>query len=369
MRPSHFVTVMIQQHASLVTRTTATDPQDAQAVPVRTYYSYDAHGNVKALLQQLPGMSAKRTDYVYDLVSGNVNMVIYQYGASDQFMQKYSYDADNRLKEVKTSTDGYVWNQEAMYKYYAHGPLSRIELGKHRVQGLDYYYTLQGWLKGVNGSTEGNDPGHDGMGISRVSKDAFAFALGYFDGDYQGIAATPTTNQLWTRLNEQQTNYQGLYNGNIAWMQTDLPGLQDKPEQAMLHRYDQLNRLVLARGLNQYDAASGFAARSGSTGPYDASYTYDPNGNLLTLDRHKQDGSLLDQFAYSYTANTNRLASLTDAAVEMITYDEKIYDNGAIRHDGKVYRSIIVKDNASTNINHSGKNYHLLHKANDVRNR
>ncbi len=323
------------------------DPQDVQAVPVRTYYSYDAHGNVKALLQQLPGMSAKRTDYVYDLVSGNVNMVIYQYGASDQLMQKYRYDADNRLQQVHTSTDGYVWNQEAMYKYYAHGPLARIELGKHRVQGLDYYYTLQGWLKGVNGTNDANDPGQDGMGISRVGKDAFAFALGYFEGDYQGIGATPTTNQLWTRLDDQQADYKGLYNGNIAWMQTDLPGLQDKPEQAMLYRYDQLNRLVLAQGLNQFDAATGFAARSGSTGPYDAAYSYDPNGNLLSLDRHKQDGSLLDEFDYSYTPNTNRLASVEDASVETITYDEKVYSSGAIRHDGKVYRSITVKDNAT----------------------
>ena len=117
-------------------------------ITLTTHYAYDAHGNVKSLLQQVPGMTGKRTDYVYDLVSGNVRFVLYQADSTDELVQEYRYDADNRLTEVFTSTDRVVWHQEARYHYYPHGPLSRIELGEYRVQGLDYYYTLQGWLKG-----------------------------------------------------------------------------------------------------------------------------------------------------------------------------------------------------------------------------
>jgi hypothetical protein len=40
--------------------------------------------------------------------------------------------------------------KDASYQYYLHGPLSRTELGGN-LQGLDYSYTLQGWLKSLNG--------------------------------------------------------------------------------------------------------------------------------------------------------------------------------------------------------------------------
>ncbi len=230
--------------------------------------------------------------------------------------------------------------------------MARIELGEYRVQGLDYYYTLQGWLKGVNmpGSQDADDdPGNDGIGSSKVPRDAMAFSLGYYEGDYQpigNVSLSQDRNQLWTRLDEQYS-YRGLYNGNIAYMETDLPTLETNPMQAMLYRYDQLNRLVLARGLNQYDITNGFAARTGDTGPYDASYTYDPNGNLLTLNRLKQDGSSLDELVYAYTENTNRLYNVTDAHVDPIVYDEKVYNSGPIQHDGHVYRSIIAQGNAT----------------------
>ena len=191
-------------------RVSWTAVEDQQQDLLTTHYSYDAHGNVKSLLQYIPDLGYKRTDYVYDLVSGNVRFVLYEFDSADQFVQEYRYDADNRLTEVLTSSDRFTWHREARYYYYPHGPLARIELGQHRVQGLDYYYTLQGWLKGVNGTNSSNDPGGDGLGASLVGKDAFAFALGYHEGDYQGIGATLTTNQLWDRLQEQQ-GYRGLY--------------------------------------------------------------------------------------------------------------------------------------------------------------
>ena len=270
---------------------------------------------MKSLLQQVPGMTGKRTDYVYDLVSGNVRFVLYQADSVDELVQEYRYDADNRLTQVYTSTDRVVWHQEAVYHYYPHGPLARVVLGEHSVQGLDYYYTLQGWLKGVNGTNDSNDPGQDGIGTSRVGKDAFAFALGYHEDDYQGIGSTPTSNLLWDRLDEQH-GYRGLYNGNIAWMQTNLPGLKQQgidPQQAMLYEYDQLNRLVQAQSLRNFSEAGGFAARTASPEAFDANYAYDANGNLLTLQRRNVQAALQDDFTYQYAAGKNRLTSVSDA--------------------------------------------------------
>ncbi len=325
---------------------------------VSTHYSYDIHGNVQSLWQQVPGLGQKRTDYVYDLVSGNVHYVFYQRDSADQFLQQYSYDADNRLTEVYTSSDGYLWNQEAQYLYYPHGPLARVELGERSVQGLDYYYTLQGWLKGVNGTKGNNDPAQDGI-TNRTAKDAFAFQLGYYEGDYQGIGVNPSNNQLWNRLNEQypgtgpgQAAYKGLHNGNIAWMQTDLPGLKAQgitAQQAMLYQYDQLNRLVQAQSLRNFSETTGFAARSSSPEAFDTKYAYDPNGNLLTLQRNNEQGNLMDDFSYTYTAGTNRLANLNEALPADTTFfDTKIYNSGVLKPDGKVYREIIVENNVTS---------------------
>jgi hypothetical protein len=98
----------------------------------------------------------KKIAYNYDLISGKVNSVAYQPGQVDPFYHEYNYDADNRLTEVSTSNDSIYWEQDAAYDYYRHGPLARLLLGQNQVQGIDYAYTLQGWLKGVN-STSVND--------------------------------------------------------------------------------------------------------------------------------------------------------------------------------------------------------------------
>jgi hypothetical protein len=40
-----------------------------------------------------------------------------------------------------------VGDPGAGYQYYLHGPLKRAEIGQDKIQGLDYAYTLQGWLR------------------------------------------------------------------------------------------------------------------------------------------------------------------------------------------------------------------------------
>jgi len=316
-----------------------------------TYYSYDIHGNVRSLLQSVPGLSRKRTDYRYDLVSGKVNYVFYQYGKPDELTHRYQYDADNRLTGVYTSTDGFLWNKEARYQYYLHGPLARVELGEYRVQALDYFYTLQGWIKGVNMPFAG-DPGRDGMNGSKVGKDAFAYMLGYYQGDYQPINASLSASlpdnrdQLWNRL-QSTLGYGGLYNGNIAWMVTDLPKLgqvandRRKGMQGMLYGYDQLNHIVQSRSLTNYNANTGFAARAGvSSLAYDEDYRYDGNGNLLSLQRRDEAGALQDDFQYGYHVGTNRLRE-----VKPVVRDKTI-SSGPVTQDPLFYRNVTLQGSA-----------------------
>jgi hypothetical protein len=72
-----------------------------------------------------------------------------------------------------------------------------VELGEHLVQGTDYAYTLQGWLKGINSDRlkPENDMGLDGWNDPsnpnlQVGRDAFGFSLNYHgDADYTAIDA------------------------------------------------------------------------------------------------------------------------------------------------------------------------------------
>ena len=298
-----------------------------------TYYSYDAHGNVEWLCQEQPGLGRKYVRYEYDLISNKVLRVLYQEGqAADQFYHRYAYDGDNRLTTVQTSADNVIWDQDAQYEYYAHGPLKRVLLGEDQVQGLDYTYTLQGWLKGVNHPSA--DPGNDGTATTNAAtaSDAFGMVLGYFPGDYK------SNNPAWTNaaasVREPQAGgaggaSAGLYNGNIAtWTsrtRTDVSGLPTppaaEPVMAEQYRYDQLNRLVRSHAYAYDPAQGGFA----STPNYHTGYRYDANGNLLTLGRNgyspagvdpATDPQLaMDALRYTYQPGTNQLQRVDDDVV------------------------------------------------------
>ncbi len=275
-----------------------------------TYYSYDAHGNVKWLANSLPGLGLRYTAYQYDLISGNVLGVDYNKGEVDQFFHRYSYDEDNRLLEVKTSRDGRLWDTDATYAYYDHGPLARVELGEDKVQGMDYTYTIHGWLKAVNHPNLESiyDPGRDGMGSSTVGKDAFGMALGYYEGDFasSGVAFNQNDPSKLTGLD--------LYNGNISsWTSGVTPlgqGNQYEGLTGHIYQYDGLNRIKTADF--QY-----FDQNWQDTEDFDATYAYDPNGNISSLTRYAYDkgnGNTMDGLTYFYQDGNNRLDFVDDQA-------------------------------------------------------
>jgi YD repeat-containing protein len=154
--------------------------------------------------------------YDYDLVSGKVNQVSYQPGKADGFYHQYTYDPENRLTGVRTSPDSILWQNDATYTYYRHGPLARAALSDLQVQGLDYAYTVQGWLKAINSSWTDGGSGdrYDGDGnttIAAFERDAFKLNLNYFDDgtylDYQ--AAAPPTGFMQNNdlPSAQRTNF------------------------------------------------------------------------------------------------------------------------------------------------------------------
>lgn len=299
-----------------------------------THYSYDIHGNVNTLVQDLPHLEThsgdvdhryKQLDYQYELLSGNVLSVSYQDGQIDQYHHKYAYDADNRISSVHTSRDGVVWEEDATYFYYAHGPLARVEIGEQKVQGIDYAYTLQGWLKGINSNllTADNDMGQDGLDVpnnpnSLIARDVYGMSLTYFNNDYEAI-----DGNRWGTVSEQAfatiggdltTEYRELFNGNISHMVSTLPQIDMSPNSynpgalGTVYQYDQLNRI---KGMWASDGLLTDNTWENGTNVqdkfYHSNYAYDAMGNLLSLQRHDADTDLFDDLEYHYEldANTN----------------------------------------------------------------
>lgn len=336
-----------------------------------THYDYDIHGNVKTLLQDnrklslldasLAAQRYKRLDYVYDLVSGNVHRVSYESGKADQWHHAYTYDADNRLADVRTTTTTPLvaqaygiavmrnetmtpyWEKEASYKYYDHGPLARTELGQEKAQGIDYLYTLQGWLKGVNSSTlaSGTDPGQDGLSAAKAAADAFSFGLHYFAGDYKAINTDKNTTlvhpfALQTGTDDLRTNSSDLYNGNIARMVTTLTNPTTREVLALgnAYRYDQLHRIKESRSFSSLDLTTNSWKTAGSyKGTYYNAFSYDQNGNITSQHRRDEQGKVVDHLTYRYLTNAggkklqNRLYLVNDT-VRRQAFPDDINDMG-----------------------------------------
>ena len=305
-----------------------------------TYYSYDPHGNVEWLVQKDSELGENYIAYDYDLISGKVLKVRYNEQRSDRFYHRYSYDAENRLTGVETSIDGELWDNDATYKYYQHGPLMRTEIGEDKVQGIDYTYTIQGWLKAINTPSLArgiNTPGYDGNNVSinwntsNVAKDAFGMVLGYFNEDYKNTSRNYLSNDnLYV-----SSNAKDLYNGNIShWINSRLKqvGVNAIEESnyinATVYRYDILNRIKSSRNYEQVASnnltnfTEGYTNNLGNmnVAAFATDYTYDANGNIETLKRNNENGDLMDDLTYGYEEfNGRKIKNRLKQVAESVT--------------------------------------------------
>jgi RHS repeat-associated protein len=269
----------------------------------------------------------------YDLISGKVNHVAYNPRRLDELYHRYSYDAENRLTLAETSTDSIIWERDARYEYYKHGPLARTVLGNELVQGLDYAYTLQGWLKGVNSTSLDStiDMGQDARAgeLNRfVTKDAIGFNLNYYTQDYAPIGGGSPFPGHTGHMDTDTYNeyYRPLYNGNISSMAVNISKFP--LAQLYNYKYDQLNRIT------RMDAFTGLSGNSWSgltlTDYYRERVSYDPNGNILKYMRHgdKQYVELMDSLRYTYYPGSNKLRRVNDNVAAGAYFKIDVEDQG-----------------------------------------
>ncbi|MGZ3902351.1 MAG: hypothetical protein ACXVC6_01560, partial [Bacteroidia bacterium] len=249
-----------------------------------------------------------------------------------------------------------LWDRDAKYIYYAHGPLARVELGEHHVQGMDYAYTLQGWIKAVNseGLQPAYDMGRDGLHDTSYNanvlfaKDAFGYSLTYYSQDYSAIGWTSDSTKRFLASQHYAPgdpsdliHYRhDLFNGNIGTMVTSVtnPGDRTAMGLASSYKYDQLNRIVEA---NSFDELLSFNNIWNNENWYyswesfanNNRFKYDANGNILEQVRKDEVGRTFDSLLYRYKNDSrgrlaqNRLYHVNDTITASMMNDD-IDDEG-----------------------------------------
>ncbi|MCD6066766.1 MAG: tRNA3(Ser)-specific nuclease WapA precursor [Bacteroidetes bacterium] len=311
-----------------------------------TWYSYDNMGRSIATVQEIKdgdytglstGAGIKTNETVYDAVKGYVTESHYQKNVSAEKLSTYfTYDAEGKV--VKTEiTRGANTNKEVLSRmqYYRMGAVKRLEMGGN-MQGVDYVYRINGQLKSMNHPSldETKDPGKDGSTSSTnnlFAKDMFAYTLEYHAGDYTRTGSNIGASAAFT------TSYNGLINALHYKTAATTNGVTNgadyiapstgysvqvttttSTELANQYTYDSYGRLSTSVFGTYNNSTPAFTSRTDykEFGSSSGGIEYDANGNIKNLQRngHGVGGVYtMDNMTYTYTSNTNKLASITDA--------------------------------------------------------
>ncbi|MBO9699069.1 MAG: hypothetical protein J7604_02605 [Sporocytophaga sp.] len=283
------------------------------------HFNYDIYGNVVSMVQELKNFNTSSSNelrYKYVTyknlpISGLIKNIIYEpMSSKDTWYQYYTYDADSRmtLAEVGNQTG----NVNAIsYSYYTHGPLKRSILGDN-IQGTDYVYNLQGWLKAINHPFKSKDPGKDGI-TSSCPDDIFAEVVNYYKNDFNRTGVgLDLTSSIAVPLQDANKNGSELFNGNVVSTvsKSSFSSMGSTANELLASRYyyDYLYRL---KGSSTVSAANNESTFSSWTlspdNKYKEALTYDPNGNIRTVSRYGADGNLMDKLVYRYTLENQSL--------------------------------------------------------------
>lgn len=299
---------------------------------IYSHFSYDPLGNVEWIIYDIPGLGKKYLKYDYDPITSKVIQLKYNEGLKDQFFWRYSYDEDNRLILAESSKDNIFWEKDVNYEYSAIGQLTRTKLGEDKLQGIDYIYTLEGWLKAMNSPSEEIDPGNDGNNFDdynglipdydkQFAKDAFGMYLTYYKNDHTRGIFQGTSGDLM-HFNENTD----LYSGNICNWVTSKKYISSTEQEGKIpsykFKYDLLNRLLTA------DFHTYTQQWSSTHEEYKNIFSYDANGNIETLKRNGDlnEGSYaIDDLKYIYDSqnSNNKLLSIVDDVSNTIDIDVK----------------------------------------------
>jgi RHS repeat-associated protein len=328
-----------------------------------SWYSYDYLGRLTCLVRSTPELGVKTMRYTYNELDQVVSINIDELSSQPYFVE-YTYDANQQLIKVEGSTNpsnGYV--VLGQYTYDVHGRLERSELGD-QLQGIDYYYTIEGNLKSINNAVNPQDD-QDLITLNSTFADLFGETLHYYEGDYEN------ENQSINSISNVSfgDNRDGLVKAASWYTNPDISlsnTLAARPTYA--YSYDVKGQLTeaelgnistgttIGQGTAQYAA---FTADAGSD--YKVNFSYDLNGNIQSLKRRAYGASnLMDDLTYHYPENanqqlmSNQLTNVDDL-VASSTYADELTDQAVANYTydamgrlvGDVQRDALIAYNSS----------------------
>jgi len=217
--------------------------------------------------------------------------------------REFSYDHAGRLLQTGHKTGNNPSVVIARNDYNELGQLITKNLhstdGTTYKQQVDYRYNTRGWLTRINDSELSE--------MNGGPKDYFGMELGY-ESNF-GLGTNPVQ-----------------YNGNISVIKYSANqglGLNDEEleifeatERGYSFGYDPLNRLKEAKHMENT------LAWAASASYHEDGLNYDMNGNIMTLNRNGEAGSMMDHLTYQYQGN--RLVRVED-----VGDDEKGFADGS----------------------------------------
>lgn len=235
---------------------------------------------------------------------------------------------NNTDPEIVLSIQQYDFRNQVVDK-----KLHSIDGQQSFLQSIDYQFNIRNWLTGINQTDDSQAGPGSGSGDSQA--DLFGMELLYNGIDNLGNSA--------------------LYNGNISaarWQQGT-----DSEVHAYNYGYDEGNRLIQADYFARENGTPVFT----KTNRFQTSYSYDLNGNFLTLTRQGAIGTtsfgLMDDLSYTYGAGgNNRLTKVEDAISS--TFGKQFID-GSNTGDDYSYDAngnLIADENKQMNIEYNHLN-------------
>ena len=240
----------------------------ALMVDAALYYSTSSFSNVRASFAMSDETVVKELEYDH---VGRLEKIWHTYDNEKVLIVSNDYNELGQLIDRKLhSTDN----------------------GTTGKQSIDYRYDIRGWLKSINGSSL--DPGFYNDDANGQARDLFGMDLFYFEG-------------------EVDLGNVGQFGGNISAIKwSNNLGMGSVKHNAYTYTYDAMNRL---KGASFKQKTTEW--QTNTTGAYNESgYSYDLNGNILSLTRKGKNGALMDNLAYDYGTGvnkSNRLLKVTDS--------------------------------------------------------
>jgi RHS repeat-associated protein len=253
---------------------------------ITTTNYYDDHYRIIESLNNLYGESSAgeilstRYDFTGNVIQSSQKQTFNT--VLTTIVKYYTYDHMGRLQKTESEINGSNRITVSEMTYNELGQLTKKGLhksGTQYLQEVDYKYNIRGWLSKIN------EP--DNLG-----SDLFAMRLLYEN------SATLTN---LTKENQHNGNISG-----VIWNRRSGVGATDTTKSAYTFIYDKADRII-----NNYYGEGISLANSAKYREYD--YTYDMNGNIMTLKRNNGTGTQIDNLTYSYLSNrSNQLSAVTD---------------------------------------------------------